>query len=207
LVQESKAALANLGANNQLRAEFISELAKVVVQDDQPILCQQRPKVRPVQDKYWKYAFTLARDYLRENDLKLTDETAAVEFPDFTNQYSGLTSASSSERIQQVLEVQEEQTFSDRVEGNIAGKPGRGVGVVPDEPAVSKGPEPAPARLTKRRSAPNDGEKPPTPKGKGKKTTKGAPAKGKTATAKITPVKPQPRIDPATLSSGSDLGD
>jgi hypothetical protein len=221
LIDESRAALKELGANHQLRAEFISELAQVVVQDDQPLLCQQRPKVRPVQDKFWKYAFNLVRDYLNENNLRLTGQTATVEFPDFVNQYSGLTSQSSAEGFQHVLEHQDDQRFADRVDEHLTGtKVGPSDGPAP---AVSAGaapaqadaePQPAPAnpptgRLSKRRTAPGDGEKVPTPKGKakGKRPAKAAPAKGK-APAKGTPVKGRPPpVDDADASSGSEFGD
>jgi hypothetical protein len=205
LIDESRAALKDLGANHALRAEFISELASVVVKDDQPVLCQQRPKVRKVQDKFWKYAFGLVRDYLAENDLKLTEQTATVEFPEFANQYSGLTSQSSSERLQEVLEQQEEVRFADRVEGHFTDRK-------PANPKADAPPPPAPAnpptgRLAKRKSSATDGEKVPTPKAKGKRAVKGGASKGK-AGARSTPVKGRPPpVEDADGSSGSEFDD
>jgi hypothetical protein len=208
-VKEARAVLADLGVNNLLRAEFISELAQAVVADKQPILCQQRPKVRPVQDKFWRYAFVLVRDYLSENALTLTQQTADVEFPEFSSQSAPLTSASSTERIQQVIDQQSDHPFEERVDEQFSGK--KATAAEPGEQAPAKGAgkpsgSPAPTRGTKKRSAAADGEKP-APKGKGK-GTKGSKAPGKAKAsaraAKVVVAKePQPPADEGDDSSNS----
>jgi hypothetical protein len=213
LVKEARATLSRLGANNRLRAEFVSELAKVVVPDDQPILCQQHPKVRPVQDKFWKYAFLLVRDYLAENDLQLTEQTAEVEFPEFSTQYSGLTSVSSSEGFQRVLEQQSDRSFAERVDDQISGAKGNvhAVEETPVRPGTTDGqPTPAPAeapggRLTKRRSAAPDGDKP-APKGKGKAAAKGAKVAAKAQPSKA-PAKSRAALKEQPPAQLPDEGD
>jgi hypothetical protein len=205
LVKEARAVLADLGVNNLLRAEFITELAQGVVADKQPILCQQRPKVRPVPDKFWRYAFVLVRDYLDENQLSLTQQTADVEFPDFANQYTGLTGTSSSERLQQVLELQSDHSFADRVDEQLSGK--KETEPVPSGAQTGKrgGPEPTPPRSSKRRATAADPEKP-AAKGKGRGKGSKAPLKTKTAKGKAPAAKEPPPpapIDDADDSSNS----
>jgi hypothetical protein len=83
-------------------------------------------------------SFGGTRDYLGENNLEHTQQTADVEFPDFANQYVGLTGTSSSERLQQVLELQSDHSFSDHVDERLSGEKGKGTGsaepVPSDEP-------------------------------------------------------------------------
>jgi hypothetical protein len=173
LLEEARAALDELGVNNLLEAEYISELAKAVVKDRQPILCQQRPKVRPVQDKFWNYAYTLVGDYLAEMNLALTQQAAEIEFPAFASESAGLTGASSAERIAEVLDLQSDHSFADRAGGRLGGAR-----------APENGPPPAPeaaaAAPQKKRAPRADPEKAPTPKlrPKAAKAARGQRAKG-----------------------------
>jgi hypothetical protein len=180
LLEEARTALEELGVNNLLQAEYIAELAKAVVKDSQPILCQQRPKVRPVKDKFWKYGFTLVREYLAEMNLALTQQTAEIEFPPFTSESIGLSHSSSTERITEVLGMKSDQPFADRVgEHFSATKAEQGQ---PAEAVSAFVPEAAVLRPQKKRAPRADSEKAPTPKLRPKtgkvSRAKGAVAKG-----------------------------
>jgi hypothetical protein len=139
LIAEARAMLDNAGVNNSLRAEFIAELAPLVVGNRAPILCQQQPKVRPFQDRFWEAAHRLVADYLLENRLAHTIRTASVEFPAFPEGH--ISASSSSAQLQDFAQPRDEECFSDRVaKQSAARKPPEAA------PAPASAPPPAPEK-------------------------------------------------------------
>jgi hypothetical protein len=84
LVSEARAELERVGVTSQLRAEYISSLATVVVRNPNPLFAPHQPKVRDsnLAIRSWADAYRLSAQFLDENKLTLTRSTADVELPE-----------------------------------------------------------------------------------------------------------------------------
>jgi hypothetical protein len=193
LIKEARDELDTSGVNRFLRAEYLSELATVVVGNNAPILCQKQPKVRQIPDRYWEAAHRLVAAYLIENGLTLTQKTATVEFSDFPDGH--LSASSSAAQLQDFALARDDQPFSDRVNQHASGQNSAAEPPPPEKADVS--PKKSPAARGKKKAA-ADGDK--TPKGQAARRAKPKvpPAKGKS-------LKPSPSKgddDSASLPEG-----
>jgi hypothetical protein len=139
LVLEARDEVERTGSANYLRAEYVSELAKVVVNNHEPLFAPHQPQVRAsnfaLQD--WADAYDLISQFFDENQLELTRSTATLEFPLFKAHRSSSHSALSSEARFQELMVSSDhgKDFSDRVrkQSNVEAAPAPAPAVVPSE--------------------------------------------------------------------------
>jgi hypothetical protein len=79
LVAEAQQVLLESGIRNYTRADFVNRLAKVVVGNDAPILCQLQPRARENCSPSWLYAWDLVSSFVAQNNLALTIDTLNVE--------------------------------------------------------------------------------------------------------------------------------
>jgi hypothetical protein len=204
LIREAREELDTSGVNHFLRAEYLSELATVVVGNDAPILCQKQPKVRRIPDKYWDAAHRLVAEFLIENGLTLTHKTATVEFPSFPNGH--ISASSSSAQFQDLTQARDDEAFADRVNRqasapNVAAEPPP---PPPEKTEVSPKKSPAGRGKKKAAPAPAEGEKAGKPQTARRAKPKVPPAKGK-SDGKGSSLKPSPSRgddDSASLPEG-----
>jgi hypothetical protein len=83
LVTETRAELNRVGVTSHLRAQYISSVATVVVENPNPLFAPHQPKVQVLnlEIRSWADAYRLAAQFLDENKLQLTRTTADVELP------------------------------------------------------------------------------------------------------------------------------
>jgi hypothetical protein len=99
LVLESRAYLERAGVANNLRAEFISHVARLVVKNPNPLFAQHQPATAESQltALYWADAYDLVARFLSDNKLAFTRGTADTELPAFVGRLGYSTSGPSSE--------------------------------------------------------------------------------------------------------------
>jgi hypothetical protein len=82
LIAESQDILRKGGIQNYARAEFVTLLAKVVVGNPAPILCQLQPRTRSKASSAWIHAWDLVSSFIASNNLPLTLDTMNTELQD-----------------------------------------------------------------------------------------------------------------------------
>jgi hypothetical protein len=202
LIREARDELDTSGVNHFLRAEYLWELASVVVGNDAPILCQKQPKVRDIPDKYWNTAHRLVAEYLVENGLTLTQKTATVEFRSFPDGH--LSASSSSAQFQDLTQARDEEPFADRVNKHASEQNSAAEPLPPPPEKTEVSPKKSPAGRGKKKAAAADADKAGKTQAARRAKPKVPPAKGK-SDGKGSSLKPSPSRgddDSASLPEG-----
>ena len=80
LIEESREVLEDKGVANNIRAKFITEIAKVVTGSDEPLYAQLQPKIIQHDSEAWIKAFILVFQYLKDYELPVTVSAMECEF-------------------------------------------------------------------------------------------------------------------------------
>jgi hypothetical protein len=157
LVIESRAAMERTGIANYLRAEFYAELAKIVVNNPEPLFSHYQPQVKSSNFalQNWTDAYTLVSQFLEENHLELTRVTANLELPWFITRRSSPWPLSSEATIRRLMTSSDHgEDFDDRVRRHSkAGSRSNSSATPPPSPVVEspKHKSGSPRKLVRKR--------------------------------------------------------